>query len=737
MITRKPIQAKSTYRILRAIFPEQFKLVQDKTSNGYKFINLLYGVEIDEARRRLQDLYDNSFLETTDLSEQGELYEVILSGQINNMYLNSTISEAIPIKITNFDIDGDDEFNYGPPTRIINDSSLDISGIVYQGNIVGLEYFRQNPSGNGYFLINTDQRQSEAYMTGSGSTWKISMTNKGEIISYTGLWPGIATQDYSSQGLDDVLTPYTSGYLSNTYPLTRHIKDDSGVYWDIDHYTPYNGWVRDENWNVVANLNYSGDFYYDTEGNKIYYRTAFNNPYGSGNYITEYIRLRNTPISGSLRLYDLDIIDESGNAIEIPSAGKTLYYLQSPNMLNGDATGVWDPKYVGYDQIVPPGQGFGANEGQLANFLATTSWAYQLEGGGIDEGTMQYVESTNGDITNMLKITNPQSRYLAEYKYEQFKRANYITSLNATRHLSLDTPNPTYSLKTVFDNETEVPYKFSKNPNLGSEASRFITFDGWTIRPGSRMSRVDFKVPIMLSSGDLDDFSSIAARRDSIGYTNEFVPMYSPNRRIEIDCPFDRSISLGSVTEQDLTGNGNNFDWQNTGINQIYRLPENGNYGKKIKYLNASGYYTINGTEFLKNNTFFYFKFKAPKVNQLILMELSEGTSNNYIKLSVETNGMISVIGNGTEVYSRYRMPFNNEWKKLILRYYPDTEFTNGNPKFELFINDEPGYTKLKPFEKTVDKYTVSSTFLHLCQNCSIDIDTFKLYYEANYGSAS
>lgn len=737
MITRKPIQAKSTYRILRAIFPEQFKMVQDNTSNGYKLINLLFGVEIDEARRRLQDLYDNSFIETLDLSEQEELYEVILSGQINNRYLNSTVSGAIPIKITNFDLDGDDEFNYGPPTRIIKHSSLDISGIVYQGNIVGLEYFRQNPSGYGYFLVNTDQRQSDAYLTGSGSTWKINMTNRGAVISSTGLWPGIATQNYSTQGADDVLNPLTSGYLRNAYPLTRRIKDDSGVYWDIDHYTPYNGWVRDEDWNVVANTNYSGDFYYDTEGNKVYYRTAFNNPYGSGNYTSEYLRLRNTPISGTLKLYDLDIIDNSGNAIEIPSAGKNMYYLQSPYMQNSNATGIWDPKYVGYEQLVPSGQGFGEIEGQLANFLATTRWAYQLEGGNIDEGTMQYVESTSGDITNTLKITNPWSRYLAEYKYELFKKANYITSLDSTRFLSLDTPNPTYSLKTVFNNETAIPFEFSRNPNLGSEASRFITFDGWTIRPGSRMSKVDFKVPLLLSSGNLENFTHISARRNSIGYTENFVPMYSPNRRIEIDCPFDRPISLGSVTEQDLTGNSNNFDWQNTGTNQIYRLPEDGNYAKKIKYLNASGYYTIDSTEFLKNNTFFYFKFKAPKVNQLTLMELSEGTSNNYIKLSVETDGMISVIGNGTEVYSRYRMPFNNEWKELILRYYPDEEFTNRNPKFELFINDEPGYTKLKPFEKTVDTYTVSGTFLHLCQNCTIDIDHFKLYYEANYGSAS
>lgn len=740
MITRIPIQAKSTARILRAIFPEQFKMVNDKTSNGYKFINLLYGVEIDEARRQLQKLYDNSFLETLDLSEEGELYEVILSGQINNSYLNSTTSGSVPIKVTNLSdgLAGEVEFYNGPPTRVIPTTSLSISGIVYSGGIIGLEYFRENPSGYGYLLINSDITQSAAYSTGSGSTWRLDLDNRGTVLTNSGSWPGIDTQSFAVQGADDLLTPLISSYLNDKYPLTRTIIDDSGVQWDIDHYEPYRGWVRDEDWDVVAYTPYSGDYYYDTQGNKIYYRTAFNNPYGSGNYNTAYVMLANIPISGTLKLYDIDILDNSGNAVQIPQAGKDLYYLQSPDMLEGTSSGTWDPKYVGYDQLVPTDRGFGQIEGQLANTLNTVSWDYQKEGGGIDEGTMQYMESSSGSLTNMLKISNPWSRYIAEYKFELYKKAKYITSLEGTRYLSLDTANPTYSLQTVTNNEEEIPYEYTRNPNrVGGDKFKFISFYGWKIRPNSRMSKVDFKIPIELENGSLDQLNIVTARREPIGYTEEFVPIFDPDRRYRIRCPFDRPVSLGTVTEQDLTGNAHNFDWTNTGGNEIYRFPFDGNYAKKIKYVNASGYYKIDSTDFVKPNTFFYFKFRAPVKNELTLMELKQQTENIYIKLSIKENGLIKVEGDGIELYSRYRFSFDSEWKELILRYYPDQEFTTDH-RFELFINDPPGYTKLNPFQREIDNVTISDTYIHLCQNCTMDIDTFKLYYEAtDNGSTS
>ena len=92
---------------------------------------------------------------------------------------------------------------------------------------------------------------------------------------------------------------------------------------------------------------------------------------------------------------------------------------------------------------------------------------------------------------------------------------------------------------------------------------------------------------------------------------------------------------------------------------------------------------------------------------------------------------MIRIESNGTEVYTRYRMNFEGE-KELILRYYPDEEFTI-LPQFELFVKDDTtlGFKKLNPFSKDISTYTVSSTYFHIYKNCMIDIDRFRIYYEA------
>jgi hypothetical protein len=60
MRSKHPVQAKSTPNLLR-ILPRQFKMVNDKTSNGYKYTNLLYGAEIDECNDRVKTLYDSLF----------------------------------------------------------------------------------------------------------------------------------------------------------------------------------------------------------------------------------------------------------------------------------------------------------------------------------------------------------------------------------------------------------------------------------------------------------------------------------------------------------------------------------------------------------------------------------------------------------------------------------------------------------------------------------------------------
>jgi len=747
MKTRKPIQAKNTETIIKAILPEDFRIASDKTSNGYKFLNLLYGVEVDMARDYLQHIYDNSFLESSDLSLEGIVYEAQLSGLPSNQFLNSTVPGGVQIKVTNWgDSGGEYEFWDGPPTRVIEQTPFSISGIVPTGSLIGLNYFRENPSGYGYLIVNSHINQSE-YSNYSGSSWKIYLDNQGVIETYSGEWPGVGTQNFDTQGNDDLLTPLGSGYLSKTYPLTRTIKDDSGVYRIINHYEPYLGWVRDVDFNVVAKVDYFGNYYYDGDGKKTWYRTAFNNPYGSGNYTSEYLELRNIPISGTLKLYDIDILDNSGNATEVSMSGTSLYKLKSSNMLIGaagdyydktDPSGEFDPIYVGYDSVVPLDRGFGDIEGQAANLLQTTSWAYQQEGGYVDEGTMRYVEGS-GDFTNRIKINNPYSRYVAEYKFRKYNYAKYITSLEASKYLSLDTFNPTFSIGTIFNNEEQLDYSFTNDPKFSLEKSKFLTFDGWKIRPLSKISRIDFSIPILIQSGILDTFKVVPGRYDSIGYQAGFVPDITgpdstTSRNYSLNCPFKTIVSLGTVTESDLSGSGNYLEWFNNGANEIYRIPAHSAYGKRIRYVNNSGYYYINSQEFIKDNTFFRFSFRSLVPNELTLMELLEDTNDYYIKVIVKTDGTVVIYSNGVEYYTRQKVLFGREFNDIILRYYPDKEYTD-NPVFEIYQKGNLGYTQMDTFLRETTKFTVSSTYLHVYQNCSIDADGFQIYYETDNGN--
>ena len=748
MRTRQPIQSLSTEAMVRGVFPNSFKLVHDKSSNGYKYFNMLFGVELDQANEFLQHIYNQSFLTSMDFGEDPTVYEVFISGLSSQDYLNTTVSGAIPIKIVNNGSPGGEaEFWDGDPTRLITVGEYSFpSNVQISGHVIGFNYFRNNISGYGYFLAGTDLDQSEYSLSGSGSVWRFEVDTTGYILSYSGIWPGIATQDFDTAGEDEVLQPIGSGNLKKNYPMTRKVLDDSGVYWDIDHYEPYQGWVRDPYWGVVAMVDYPGSFYYDQDGKKIYYRTAFNNPYGSGNYITEYIRLDNIPISGTLKVYDIDILDISGNAIEIPSSGKAMYRLKSEYMLAGTGlapgTAKFDPIYLGYDSTVPnEPRKFGKIAGAAANQFTTTSWDYQRGSGYLDEGTMQWVEGS-GDITNMIKITNPYGRYMVEYKYKTLNKTNYITSPNATRYLSLGSLTPLYSIKGIFNNDEIIDYEFTRdkkfrseeidgtaNPYFG-EQSRYLTFDGWKIRPYSQMSKVDFNLPILIGSGA----ANVGAYQQwytYIGYTPEFVPYYRAPRTTVIDCLFDEPVVTGSCTEADQSGSGNYLSWVNTGGNSLWLTYLNGKYAKTSRHIGASGYYTIDGTEFLEDNTYFSWDFRLTTPNDITLMELKEQTANNYIKVEIKSDGMLEITSNGSHVQSRYRFDFDNTLYSLIIQTTPDRDYTT-NPLFNIYVKDSDTYKKLNPFSEDSDTLTVTGTYLHVLQNSTMDISRFKLWYEAS-----
>jgi len=729
MRSKHPIQAKSTPNLLK-VLPSQFKMVNDKTSNGYKYTNLVFGAEIDEVNDRLKLLYDSLFLDTMDLSEEGILYEVSLSGTKNSTGILN--SDGVQIKITS-----EDEFYNGEPTRVIYLEQFPITSGTQR--LIGAEYMRTSPRGSGYLQLSYDVDEGDSYSSGTYSSRLDYINNTGALTSTSGHWAGIAKQDYSSAGSDEVLAPIDKLALSGRYPIYRNVIQ-SGITYQIDHYEPYKGWIYDQNGTITAVYDYFQDYYFDDNGDKIFHRTYLNNPFGANNYTKQYFPLRHVPISGTLKVYDMDILDFSGNATEISSAGTPVYYLAYSGMLLGES-GNFDSVYKGYDSSVPSGRGFKYIEGDTANLLTTTSWDYQYAGSALDEDSRVWTEPTSGDITNLISITNPQSRYLVEYNWKQFNKAKYVSSFNASKYLSLETDSPLYSLDNISGNVAKIPFEFTKNSGYIEEinnqridtSAKILTFDGWKIRPKSKIYQIDLNVPIVYTNIAPLDFFNVQYRDTAIGYNKDFVTQYTPIRSYVVNCPFDNDAPSYNSIEDDLTGNSNFCRYNVAGTNKLFKIPYGSWYGKKIIKLVGDSYYYIDMTSksYLKSNTFFKFGFRPTKNQPVILMQLFEDDLEQYITISITAEGIINIETDGYNFISRTKMIMDGEDKELIVRYYKD-DIYNEVPVVELFIKDQLFHFEVvDTFRQKVTAQTVSSTYIHLFKSCSVDIDKFQIYYEA------
>lgn len=729
MRIKHPVNAKSTKRMLR-ILPPDWKMVNDETSNGYKFFNMVLGTEIDELTDRLQVLYDSLFLDTIDLSEEGHLYQVELSGTPDNLgFLNS---DGIKIKITN-----EDEFYNGEPTRFNYIETYSIPDT--SNTIIGANYFRADSRGSGYFILTFNNDEGESYASGIYTAKRIYTDNTGEILSSSGFYTGIATEDFENTGRDELITPIEPLILSGRYPKYRKLTI-SGVNHYIGHYEPYKGWTYDSDGNVVAVNDYFQEYYFDSQGDKVFHRTYLNNPYGSGNYNKQYFTLRHVPISGTLKVYDIDNLDSSGNAKEIPQSGINMYYLKYSGMLDGEEGG-FEPVYKGYSKYVPSGEGFNYIEGDEANLLTTISWDYQRVGSKLDSDSRSWVEPSSGDFTNMISITNPQTRYIVQYKWKRYNKANYISSFDSTRYLSLDTTQPAYSIENVSGNIEEADFSFTKNPKYtkninGSvidERAQILTFDGWKYRPDSRIKKVDLNIPIIYTqTSPLNNFY-IGYRYKPIGYSTDMIPRVNSIRKYEVNCPFDNAAPGYNSIEDDITGKSNFCRYTASGSNKLFKIPYNSWFGKKIIYFGGDSYYYINMTnnDFIKPNMFYKFGFRPLKNQEITLLEYFDDNSDKYHIITIDQAGKIHIEIDGYEFVSRNAITMDSGDKELIVRYYPD-DLISTIPVVELFIKDQEFYFEVFDLlRREVSSRDVSSTYLHLYKSCEIEIDKFQIYYEA------
>ncbi len=196
MNNKKLYYANNTKRALDNVFPSHFRLVADDTSNGYKFVNAAYGVEIDNVYSYLDQSKHMNNLELFDYGVDFDFYEAIIK---DNVIDNTVYSELADIKITD-----NQEFYDGSPTRLEFEGSLLISGVEY--GPIGLEYLRTTPEGSGIFYINMEIDSSDAVNSPGYQSFKLPVDDLGVITqNISGVNPAIKRQDYDETGIDEVL----------------------------------------------------------------------------------------------------------------------------------------------------------------------------------------------------------------------------------------------------------------------------------------------------------------------------------------------------------------------------------------------------------------------------------------------------------------------------------------------------------------------------------------------------
>lgn len=712
--------ANNTNKLLKQVFPADFKMVKDKTSNGYKLSNLLYGVEIDLIWDRFEQLRNDNYLHSLDYSEDPDTSTVYLDASRSGVYLwGLADSSDVPVRVTNRR-----QFDTGIPTRLSNIGTLTISGVDY--GYVGLEYFRSNRRGDGFILTSLNEDMSILYPAGISGVHKISSDNIGnfQTWNYSGENPGILEQSYSVVGRYEMFNPLTAEQLAEEYPLTRNIRaPESGVInspeitYTIDHYTPYNGYYWDTETSIYKAVGYPTERYFDKEYESYrYYRTALNNPYGSGNYTTVYLNLEHVPISGTLKIFDIDALDPSGNAIEIPQLGKQLYYYEG---VYNSGVAEHTPEYLGYDAQVPPMMTLDGSGVPTGAPFTITTWDYCRESGGLGEDLV-WTEYPTNKITNRIQITNPYSRYIAEYKYYINKNIKFITSTNSTPYVRIEDENYIHTINDISENlRLTTDFRFSKDPRPEKTA---LTFDGWARRPGSTIGKVQVDVDLSTQSAPLVDSITLPLDKEPIGYTFKS----SPNR-VEYKT---------TIVDQLFDGN-NTFNLTNTSGSVVDIINYHEYYGSRMRYSGSGDtYYSISGYYGCRNAVVnnirsidLAFKYYTSNISDSILAQSSN--SIDFWRITLLANGRFQIDDPDYSLYSFMGLVNNNQNYRIIVQRDVGYERGSSDTMFRLYVKAGNAVFKewpltLKDNPNTVPPYTRTDFFV----NCTLDIKHAKIYEE-------
>jgi len=713
MNTRKPYFSKYTKRIIESIIPDKFKLVQEN-SNGYKLINLMYGIEVDLLHNYLDEGKHANNLALFDYSTDNDIYEVVIK---DNIMSNTVYGDGNNIKIT----DGT-EFYDGNPTRIDYVGNLTISGISY--GIVGLEYLRTAPEGSGILLMNLDIDASTASENNTYQTYKIKSDTLGNFDSGnpSGFNFPIREQSYDQIGIDEILVPELYYDLQQQYPMSLMIKaprsgelNVGNETYYIDHYTPDNGYFWDSTISGYVAIGYNSDYYFDDTGTKTYYKTGFNNPYGTGVYDTTYIILAHTPVSGTMKVYDIDILDSGNIPMEILSTGKQSYF--NSGVYNDKASAY----YIGYASGVPHEYLPYEQTGWVpASDYKLTTWDYCRESGGLDDN-FDWIEYPTNNLTNRIKIVNPISRYLVTYNYATHKRNKYISSTSSTKYLKTDNNNYLFTTLGNENNEVLLDSELSLDTRTDRKA---ITFKGMDIRPGSKIDRLEIEQDVSTLNNTFNQSNiTLHLEKNNAGYTQTILPNRSANRIYYINSYLDHQSNEFTLINDYSEAYLCNYD--------VY-------FGTRLIYASGDLYYNYSGfinleTISTTNNRYLKLAFKQNSpINEELVLAQATNETGEYWSLSIDTDGFIKIHDQDTYLKSYYKIPQNMNPKEIIIERNMDFNTDKAPEEYNIFYkeNNNP-YKQLDYFKGYQENEIPSGNYTRFYINCSLDVKYAQIYEES------
>lgn len=535
----------TTKQIINRVFPSQFELCNED-SNGFKLINLLYGIDFNDIRKQLNIIGSSINFDDYDYSMDGDYNEVTIPKLSEKTIYGSTKDLSnIPIKITNIY-----EYENGIATRFELVNTYQFSEVFSNKKLIGIEYFRVD-NNSGKLLLTFD----EVLDTNSVQSIFIDISNTGELLFDTiqSIKLGIKEQSYEATGRYEVINVPSYSSLVRDYPSSKKItainpETELLEEFNIEHYTPDLGYVWNYTDHTFQSIKPTSLFYINESGEKVWYKTSYNNPYYSYNPI---IKLEHQPLPNTLKIYDMDNLLADGNLREL-TANQTIYYHSGEYIING-VTEYHSP-YIGYDEYIPESFIPDLYPVRPVSAVPYSTFNYTLlpEDSYIDEQSNYFMLGSSTTLGPYLQTYNSIGRLIVTYEYTNIDHFTYITSLNSTRYIKYS--NGDYLLSETKKNTdlVKIPVASSIEPFTTNKRIAAV-FDGLDVRPGSKIDKLDITAQMSIRQTKETPYFSSPINGNIIGSTlsNEIIPVeYNPTQLIN---------TLGLEPATRITNNTKNY----------------------------------------------------------------------------------------------------------------------------------------------------------------------------------